>query len=813
MVDRHAWTRFLAVRWGGAALPDEPPPPPSAPPSPQRADGKRRRTEEEDTGDAETRAPAACGAGALGSTVPGCASATRAPLSRLWRLLRHYPHDVSACLALSLGVCAALDAMRAVPPPMLPDAALQQIALSTSTDVHGFAAAHAEAWVRYSTQVQTRRGAGAVAAAADFSDPSTSPHPATCVCGCLVAGQLLDPHRYRFHLLYYRYHGRSTPAPLPAAASTAEAVAAHDARDVAPPTVWREELPGGVGGTVVAASRLAAEQAVLVEEARLRLFGQALPHDARLRPSLPASLAAPLTQPARPPHQQASTLAPPQDEPDLTCPHTGPSPVSLLPLLAVQTLADFIVASSARRGAALARQQQRWERRRSRRRSTGPAELPANAACRHGVAAVVGDEVDDPLRGYAGFCSEAERLWVVVACVWMAWKQLEQCVSLAFLVPRLEVLWTGGRAGDTATAPRNSALRATSSALTRAADAVRRSPAELRRLLLATTSDAPAASPFPPRLPSRRSGSGSGGHPHTSVPTQHVSQDAAAWERGVLLQLRTRLLEQEPREFRADAADELAADLVAMESFVHASLKGRVGRLPLWGAVAVEVSELYTEQRRSDRAMLAQLRRPPQHRTRVEAQSAWFLAGRVQQVVLLATRLLSLPCAAAAATASARAGVTEEERQRQRQRQRQSRSSPPRHHHRARSGQGIEREGRTPLCDAEGYHEADGGDGNRDGGYADADADAAVPAVMSADTLARLGAYMTWHPLFGVAVAVVAGAVPLWWAAGCVAPCAVAAASGDTAAVVSAADSEAQAELRRVVEELYAWLREAEGRA
>ncbi|TPP51490.1 Tir chaperone protein (CesT) family protein [Leishmania donovani] len=648
----------------------------------------------------------------------------------LWNLLTHYPRDASACLALGLSVCAALDAMRAAPPPVLPVAVLQDIAATTATEVCFFVHACEEAW-------QTPEKAS--------SEPTAAPPPlarsvddSTCTCGCLAAGQLLDPALYRFHLLYYRHHHRYAP------------LRRGDGGE------------GQAGESAMSDAHNDGERNAL-EEARAAVFGH--PHPQR--------------QPPRHPR--------------------------------------FVGVSNARRSSAMSRQRRRWGLRETRRRSTATAAPPLPGADSANAASLdkqaisrpsttqpsqtakgKDDEAEaDPVSNYAHFCDETERLWAVMASVLLAWKQLEQCVSLTVLVPRLEVL-PSSSLHTRQFAPQSTSLHVSRSSalspLARAAASMRLHRTTVEGMLL-----------------------------------------HAAFERAALARLRVRLLSLPPRPrdtSEANLSDDVASSLLMMESFLCSELQGRIAHLPLWCAVAVEVLQLYVEQSRHDRALRERRAQEENDGTAVPGaagrndHAAWgfVYSGRVQQVVLLATRIMTLPCvfandASTPALAAARA------------------EAPP-----------------PPPCRTCRWHRASLANhaaravrecGDSQHASHDFQATAATPASpagakvavpVSAATVTQLSEVMSRHPLFGVAVAVVGGGVPLHWAEACVAPRAmnvhslatvplpplpaqINSRSGDgvdawrtPVAAMVAADAEAQTELRRLVQLLHKWLREAERR-
>ncbi|CAC9441499.1 hypothetical_protein_-_conserved [Leishmania infantum] len=716
----------------------------------------------------------------------------------LWNLLTHYPRDASACLALGLSVCAALDAMRAAPPPVLPVAVLQDIAATTATEVCFFVHACEEAW-------QTPEKAS--------SEPTAAPPPlarsvddSTCTCGCLAAGQLLDPALYRFHLLYYRHHHRYAP------------LRRGDGGE------------GQAGESAMSDAHNDGERNAL-EEARAAVFGH--PHPQRQPPRHPRyaplpphdGWQAPGTAAERAPGPTATSPSPPP--PPHLARAQGTSPTVLLPLLAVQTLSRFVGVSNARRSSAMSRQRRRWglrETRRSCRRSsaappgstaTAAPPLPgadsANAASLDKqaisrpsttqpsqTAKGKDDEAEaDPVSNYAHFCDETERLWAVMASVLLAWKQLEQCVSLTVLVPRLEVL-PSSSLHTRQFAPQSTSLHVSRSSalspLARAAASMRLHRTTVEGMLL-----------------------------------------HAAFERAALARLRVRLLSLPPRPrdtSEANLSDDVASSLLMMESFLCSELQGRIAHLPLWCAVAVEVLQLYVEQSRHDRALRERRAQEENDGTAVPGaagrndHAAWgfVYSGRVQQVVLLATRIMTLPCvfandASTPALAAARA------------------EAPP-----------------PPPCRTCRWHRASLANhaaravrecGDSQHASHDFQATAATPASpagakvavpVSAATVTQLSEVMSRHPLFGVAVAVVGGGVPLHWAEACVAPRAmnvhslatvplpplpaqINSRSGDgvdawrtPVAAMVAADAEAQTELRRLVQLLHKWLREAERR-
>ncbi|KAG5486602.1 hypothetical protein CUR178_07969 [Leishmania enriettii] len=788
--DGDGCTRFLSIRWGFQEMsaPSSPSPtacpPPRLPPravssssSPQlsaiHAIDKHGASEEQHCSSSSHSAA-------------NCDAPRRQQQSRqqehLWNLLTHYPRDASACLALGLSVCSALDAMRAAPPPALPVEVLRDIAAATATDINAFVHACEEAW-------QTADKASPKPTAT-LPPLSTSVNDVTCVCGCLVAGQLLDPALYRFHLLYYRHHSRYASLR------------------------WRDGDNCRAGGPAVSGAQHDGERNAM-EEARAAMFG----HSHGQRPPPPHSWCAPPPLPSRLSRAQ------------------GTSPTVLLPLIAVQTLSGFVGVSNARRRSAVSRQRCRWRQRetwRDSQRSTAtPSGSHATAALTQPVAhsakaAALGkqdirrpstaqasqtdkiegvDDEADPIGYYADFCDETERLWAVMASVLLAWKQLEQCVSVALLVPRLEVLPSSvSHTQRFVPQPAHSPISRLSalSPLARAAASMRLHTTVLEGMLLRAAhgrADAAASTPF--------------------------LACGATLERAALTRLRVRLLSIAPRPrgtVDAQVSDDFASSLRMMESFVYGELRGRIARLPLWCAVAVEVLQLHVEQFWRDRTLLARRAREEkgnaatQDARGADVRAVWTCvhSRRVQQVVLLAIRLMTLPCVfvngAPAPSLAAERAVA-------------SPASPPSQTRRWR---------RTSLAD----------DDARAAAKAAAEAAATtaspanvvVPVPVSAATVEQLSAVMSQHPLFGVAVAVVGGGVPLHWAGACVAPRAMTVSPHPTtppapspgqsnsrcedgtdawrapAPAVAAADAEAQTELRRLVQLLHKWLREAEGR-
>ncbi|KAG5487506.1 hypothetical protein LSCM1_07461 [Leishmania martiniquensis] len=774
-------TRFLSVRWGVQMTAPQSPsnplrqspaearswatassspticPPPRLPPraaspssSPQLSamyTMKEHGAEEEQRCDSSSRSDMKC-------SVPHRRQQPRQ--EHLWNLLTHYPQDASACLALGLSVCAALDAMRAAPPPALPVAVLQEIAAATATDVTAFVHACEEAW-------QTA-GEAPLMTTATLPPLARGVDDVTCACGCLVAGQLLDPALYRFHLVYYRHHHRYAPLR------------------------WRDGDHCQPSDPAVSGAQHGGERNAL-EEARAGVLGQ--PHGQRQPPQ--HSRSAPPPSPSRPSCAQ------------------GTSPTVLLPLIAVETLSGFVGASSARRSSAVSRQRRRWGLRGAQRscrcsaaatsgsRATAAPALPAAGSA---SAAAVGKEktssptttqesqtdtrdgVDaeaSPVSNYAHFCDETERLWAVMASVLLAWKQLEQCVSLALLVPRLEVL-SSSASHTRRFVPHSAAL----SPLARAAASLRLHSTALEGMLL------------------------------------HAAYDrGATFERVALGRLRVRLLSLAPRPHStvdAHVSDDVASSLRMMESFVYGELQGQIARLPLWCAVAVEVLQLHAEQCGRDRSLLAQRSQEEKGNAATpyaagpDDRVAWTCvhSTRVQQVVLLAVRLMTLPCVFAKAAASPALAM-----ERPKASLASSSSCQTRRWHRA----SLADHGARAAAAAE-------------AAFAAAPVSVEAPVPVSAAMVAQLSSLMKRHPLFGVAVAVVSGGVPLHWAEVCVAPRAMnvsslAAAppapssarsrchSGDglsawrtSLAAAAAADAEAQTELRRLVQLLQKWLRE-----
>ncbi|CBZ23303.1 conserved hypothetical protein [Leishmania mexicana MHOM/GT/2001/U1103] len=689
----------------------------------------------------------------------------------LWNLLTHYPRDASACLALSLSVCAALDAMRAAPPPVLPVAVLQDIAATTATEVRFFINACEEAW-------QTPDNTS--------PEPTAAPLPlarsvddATCMCGCLVAGQLLDPALYRFHLLYYRHHHRYAP-------------------------LRRGDGGEGQAGESVMSDVQNDGERNALEEARAATFGH--PHVQRQPPR--HTQCAPL-----PPHDgwqvpgtaaerapvPAATPPPPPPLPHLARVQ-GTSPTVLLPLLAVQTLSRFVRVSSARRSSAMSRQRRRWglrdTRRSCRRSSTAPPGSTAPAKDKDDEAEAEAEA--EATRNYAHFCDETERLWAVMASVLLAWKQLEQCVSLTVLVPRLELLPSSSlhtRQFAPQSPPSHVSRSSALSPLARAAASMRLHRTTVEGILL-----------------------------------------HAAFERAALARLRVRLLSLPPRPrdtAEAGLNDNVAPSLLMMEHFVHSELQGRIAHLPLWCAVAVEVLQLYVEQSRHDRALRERRAQEENDGAAVpgaagrQDHAAWSFvhSSRVHQVVLLATRIMTLPCVFANSVSAPALAMD------------RAQAPPPPPYRTCRWH-------RTSLAN----HAARAVHACGDSQHASHDFQAAAAATpaspagakvavpVSAATVTQLSAVMSRHPLFGIAVAVVGGGVPLHWAEACVAPRAMNVHSlatvltpplpaqmrscrGDGVdawrthvAAIAAADTEAQTELRRLVQLLHKWLREAERR-
>ncbi|CAJ1016397.1 hypothetical protein, conserved [Leishmania shawi] len=820
--DGNVCTRFLSVRWGCQAM--------TALQS--QSDLHRRPLAEERTWDAappcpprpprrapspsfQRRLSASHTTNRHGADEHRCCSATSCHASHrwqqlrqqehLWNLLTHYPRDASACLSLGLGVCAALDAMRAAPPPVLPVAVLQDIAATTATEISAFVHACEEAW-------QTAVSASPEPTAA-LPSLARSMGDATCMCGCLAAGQLLDPALYRFHLLYYRHHHRYTP------------LRQHDGAD------YR------AGESSMNSTQHSGERYAL-EEARAAVFGR--PHAQRQPPQQARCLPlpphdewrAPGTGPVRAP--LLSATPPPPHLPRVQ----GTSPTALLPLLAVQTLSGFVQASSARRSSVMSRQRRRWGLRATRRgcgrqsasppgaTSTGAPPQPAPSGTQSSSRGFTtqqsqpGKSRDDdaeanPLCNYAHFCDETERLWAVMASVLLAWKQLEQCVSLVLLVPRLEVLpssashtWRLVPPSPTSQFSKSPAL----SPLARAAASMRLHNAAVEGMLLHATHDSAVTAP-------------------------PVPAGGTQFERAALARLRVRLLSIPPRPRHtasAEESDNVASSLCMMEAFVYGELQGQIAHLPLWCAVAVEVLQLYIEQFRQDRTLLARMAEEEQGDAAAlraagsddDATWACVHSSRVHQVVLLAIRLMTLPCVFAnrAFAPGVAAERTEAPPPTTCQTRRWRQSSPEdrgaRVSHECGGLQHPSRESQAAVAAATGASAAN----------------VEVPVPVSATTVAQLSAVMTRHPLFGVAVAVVGGGVPLHWAVTCVAPRAMNAhshaavppppfpaqcssRSGDGVdsrrahvADVAAADAEAQTELRRLVQLLHMWLREAERR-
>ncbi|KAG5511665.1 hypothetical protein JKF63_07262 [Porcisia hertigi] len=695
----------------------------------------------------------------------------------LWKLLTHYPRDASACLALGLGVCAVLDVMRSAPPPVLPAAVLHDIATTTATEIHAFLHACEEAW-------QTAGGASVESMAALL------PHvegveDATCQCGCLTAGHLLDPALYRFHLLYYLHHNRY------------------------PPFQRQDIVDGRVAESVGRDAQHDGERNAL-EEARAAAFRR--PHAERQPLQHPrcATLAHPgrLCAPGSAPEHEASLNTAPTLPFGPPCAR-GTSPTVLLPLLALQTLSSFVGASSKRRSLAISRQRRRWRLREARRSGgcSSPTPVGSTAAASSDLQDIErapmakqsqtrksrgSNREADQANYYSHFCDETERLWAVMASVLLAWKQLEQCVSLSVLVPRAEVI---------------------------------RSPVSRTRRREPQTPLARAAASMRPR--------------RTAVEELllHSSAHDTTTERAALARLRLRILSVVPKSrhtANSNVSDDVASSLRMMESFVYSELQGQLARLPLWCAVAVEVLHLYIEQLRHNHRLLEQgIQRSNGTATQGavgrDDRAAWtsLHSSRTQQVVLLATRLMTLMCMFTddASASASTAEKTESPPAPPCQTRRRHRTSPENYGARASRERGDSQP--PPACDAQTALASAAATGASFGNVK-------VSLLLLATSVTQLSAVMYQHPLFGVAVAVVGGGVPLHWAEACVAPRAMNVRSLTTVplprppagsnsgggngvdawsvtpiATVAAADAEAQAELRRLVQLLFKWLREA----
>lgn len=186
---------------------------------------------------------------------------------------------------------------------------------------------------------------------------------------------------------------------------------------------------------------------------------------------------------------------------------------------------------------------------------------------------------------YKSFCPAPRNVWAVIACVDLAWCQLEEHHALFFFLPQLTVL--GGFQKSRADGQPH---QGNVSALQEVAAEVNLAPDVLDEILhrrCAHLSD------------------------NSAVPKLHAD---------ALHHLRMRLLTQvhQPRRTRGkerggerDSSDDTAQaplqtalaeeELHRMEAFVCPLVGGRTARMPPWCAVALEVQQLYSESRHRGR--------------------------------------------------------------------------------------------------------------------------------------------------------------------------------------------------------------------
>ena len=643
--------------------------------------------------------------------------------AQLWFLLTRYPRDASACLALSCSVSHVLNIMRQHPPPDV-------VFAGTEPLVDVAAGAHAR-----------HRFEKVVAPACAVSSAPT------CPCGCLVGGRYVDVPLCRFHWKIYLSH-----LPFERVEGTAP-------------------QPGGADHVRDRAS------SPLVQPTHAPVEVQPLPSTSPV--SAPPTPESPQLQNAR---LRLTSL-----QMELQ--------VALMPLFAVQALAAFVWVSSEQECAQRQRRlvyrgrrscDEADKEKKGQQQQQQPPRHSAVCPNTEGRRRSPGDSADAVLTAvgapspqssmplstgpdfetaYTSFCGKSTRLLAAMACVRLAWSHLQRSSDTAMFVPRLEAL------GPSSPPPRpqlpkdrqrqnpmHQQQQQRFSDLRRAAAATGiRSSDALAHFLLKSLANANGATPSNP----------------------HVD----AFHR-----LRVRLLAQVWDGKRVQPAHDADGDdrtekLRGMERHVEQVLLGRTATMPLWCAVAVEMAQLYTEERQRER----QLHQYVMHRGAEMSQRcsvAWACVHGlgIQQLVRLLVQLLLLPtlCSTPEVIPANSASPPHS-----------AQAAPPRPH-----GVGCTHQGRPPLASVSSGWTGSSGVSND---YAP------VAAATLREILPHVSQHMTRHPLFGIAAAVQCGAVPLSWAVTCVVgTCGMPAAS-------CSRETDVRRELTRVVEDVQRWLRLAEG--
>ncbi|KPA75556.1 hypothetical protein ABB37_08442 [Leptomonas pyrrhocoris] len=642
---------------------------------------------------------------------------------QLWFLLTRYPRDASTCLSLSLSLCHILEVMRASPPPPLSSSDFQKyIGTSANTAV-------------------SRAQAGIVSPVA------------TCLCGCLVRGRYLDPALYRFHLDYYLFHqpldGRGGHVDVaPRGMDVAHAGESCRCAGV----VGGGDHRGGHGQATPTATSPSAS--IQNRPPPPSLDTQRHPHVAC--PLLP---------------RQLSTSPQTSHTPSLTSLRMSLQ-VELMPLLAIQTLASFVWRSSEHECSFRLRQRARAAQRASdgRERESKPHKREHEARGTHthdgerrssdlfsncttssccsisparytaAAGAITAFE-----KAYRSFCDEKNRVWAVMASVRLAWSHLQQRRSVVLFIPHLEVLGAAQRDGQQKhTQPEPPRLSTCScvSELARAAAAVEMTPEaladELKRCM-ATPGGATPSCAYIDAFHRLRVGLLAQVVDRCPVPSHYARAPV-----------------EEAATSPSMASGNATQELLRMESYVLMELEGRTAQMPLWCEVALDVLLLFSESRRRDRA-LRRCTLDSIDDSVVQCETRWdrMCCCGVRRLVRLLLRLLLLPTLRAGAKAQRSDGTA----------LRQSKSgrsvSSPRPPSSA-AATGNHRSGeRCTACVSDERPSMHRSTATADGVLLSGE-------VALTDALTALSQHMLHHPLFGVAAAVVSGAVPLSWAATCV---------------------------------------------
>ncbi|KPI83031.1 hypothetical protein ABL78_7949 [Leptomonas seymouri] len=716
---------------------------------------------------------------------------------QLWFLLTHYPLDASGCLSMSFSLCHILGTMRQSPPPAISSSNFRKYIGATESAAAGHA---------------LRPGVVPAGAASSGT---------TCPCGCLVRGRYLDPALYSFHINYYYFHlplGQRDNSVGVAPHGTGHVLAGGESTrsgDV------RGHLHPTEHGSTAWTSRC------LQAGTESRLPHPPLPvAAAAAKPSLPPDMQRQLhvaRQLLLPTRSQPSPAVLPAQQQQQCQASQAPSlaslqmslQVELVPLLAIQTLAAFVWRSSERECSFRQRR-----RARAARRSHGSkdgegqrlAGSPTPAGERLGLlnpphstapaCCSVSPSRSAPTAGadafeeaYRSFCDERNRTWAVMASVRLAWSHLQQQRSTALFIPHLEVLDVSQhdqrRQDRPLSSPSRSCRRV--SELERAAAAIKMSTEAFANELIGLLA--------PP-----------GG---TAPSCAYVD----AFHR-----VRVRLLAQVddrcslPSQRKRGEADRASSsspsspllvnvtqELLRMEAYVSMELGGCTAQMPLWCQVALEVLLLFTESRRRDRAL---------HRCALGSgldsmllcETMWerVYCHGVRLLVRLMVRLLLLPTLHAGARAELRAASAVHG-----SKSRRSTSPPP-------PAAGKRRCAERAADDVLPVPRAavPAGSSQSSNRTSVAASAAAVSPTLSEDVVA-MSQHMLHHPLFGIAVVVVGGLVPLSWAATCVTGASLPTPSsrGCTARTASSARAmEVWRELTRLVDDIQRWLRWAEGR-